>query len=709
MKYMKKLIVFLVIVVLSAGICSNNAHAYQIDKAYTYNKQGDTVASPNVYQVKQIIDGAIEEFGRLSNPEDIYVDDQDYIYILDSGNCRVVILDNEYNYVKELKEFSYKGEPTTLASGASGIFFREATQSLYIADTKNDRILMSDLDGEISRIYDKPVSSLLDETITYKPKKLVVDNMGTLYVVSENVNTGAIMVDEENNFLGFYGTNEIKQTAKVIVEYMWRRFLTEEQQRFLVQSFQPVQFNNIFWSSNRFIYAVSPENEELETSVSRLNVQGENTFPSDAVFGIQGDESLDSLKTQTSFVDITVNDDKFFTVIDTISGKLYYYDEECNLIAAFGGKGYQKGLFTQPSALETNSMRDLMVLDKVKGTITVMEQSYYGTLISDASSLHNQGLYLEALEKWEEVLLMNANCHLAYTGLGKAYMNLEDYHSALYYFELAGDQENYSKAKGEIREEWLHENFVLLAVMLVIIVVAILLFDQVKKCLVVGYRVLMKKEYVSKRVRATGFGNMSVYRYPFYIMLHPYDGFLEMKANKKASLKAASLIVLSWIFVENFYRSMTVFDVNPFYFDQISILETTIVSLIVYAMVCIANWCFCSLLNGKGKMKDIFVVVAYSLIPYIISRFAWVLLSNIFTIDEQVLFSYVVVLTKIWCVIMVFLGLKEIHEYSAKKTLLSLALTIVGVVIMLFLGILFVLMTQQLYTFILKVLFELKY
>lgn len=483
--FYKRIITFLLLALTVVTFFPEEVYAGQISDTYTYNSKDEAVPSQNIYQVKQFLINFGEEYGHLNQPQDIFVDNNDHIYILDSGNRRVLILDDTYKVIKEITEFTDNGETITLGKGASGIFFREDNQALYIADTKNDRILVSDLDGEVIRIYEKPVSVLLDPNMAYAPVKVVVDDMGFMYVISQRVNTGAIMVDEDNNFWGFYGTNEIKQTAEVILEYTWRKFLTEKQKEDLVVSFQPVQFNNLFWSDDSFMYVVSPENEQLKASVSKLNTIGKTIFPEEAVFGVRT-KSLE--EEAVNFIDITVDDDNFFTIIDQKSGKLYHYDEECNLIAAFGGLGYQKGRFTMPVALETNSKKDLLILDSAKATVTIMEKTDYGRLIAEALVLHNQGLYVEAIEKWEEVILMNANYIQAYGGMGKAFMQLEKYEQALEYFEIAGDQENYSKAKTKIREVWIRDNFVFIGAFVVAVVAGILFFDTLKKYITSLYR-----------------------------------------------------------------------------------------------------------------------------------------------------------------------------------------------------------------------------
>ncbi len=205
------------------------------------------------------------------------------------------------------------------------------------------------------------------------------------------------------------------------------------------------------------------------------------------------------------------------------------------------------------------------------------------------------------------------------------------------------------------------------------------------------------------------YAQMSPYRYPFYILFHPFDGFQEMRYNKKGSMRAALVIVFCWLLVELFHRSFTSFDMNNFDKENILVWRVSLITVLMYVLACLSNWCFCTLLDGKGRLKDIMIVGAYSLLPYILIRFATVILSWVLVLEEQMLLTYLVVLSEIWSGFMVIVGLQEIHEYSLKKTLLSLLLTVVGIVIMLFLALTVVMLFQQLYLFVTTVIFELRY
>ena len=209
--------------------------------------------------------------------------------------------------------------------------------------------------------------------------------------------------------------------------------------------------------------------------------------------------------------------------------------------------------------------------------------------------------------------------------------------------------------------------------------------------------------------KRTGFDTMSPYLYPLYICTHPRDGFLELKANKKGSSTVVTLIIALWLLVEVFYRSATGYDMNGFQTEDMSLLRTSVITVMIFFMVCISNWCFCTLLDGKGKLKDICVVAAYALVPYIAVRLITTCCSWILAGDEQVFLDYAVIVAEIWAFFIAFSGLEEIHEYSFAKTILAIFLTVVGLIIILFIALMLMILFQQVYFFIVSLYYEVNY
>ena len=82
--------------------------------------------------------------------------------------------------------------------------------------------------------------------------------------------------------------------------------------------------------------------------------------------------------------------------------------------------------------------------------------------------------------------------------------------------------------------------------------------------------------------KRTGFDTMSPYLYPFYICIHPRDGFLELKANKKGSSMVVTFIIAAWLLVEMFYRTATGYDMNTFAAEDTSLLRTSVITVMIF-------------------------------------------------------------------------------------------------------------------------------
>lgn len=205
--------------------------------------------------------------------------------------------------------------------------------------------------------------------------------------------------------------------------------------------------------------------------------------------------------------------------------------------------------------------------------------------------------------------------------------------------------------------------------------------------------------------KRAGFETMSPYAYPFYILLHPRDGFQELKYNKKGSVLITGGLVFLWLVTEVFYQSYADYDFNPTQRADLLILVLSTVG--AFFAVTAANWCFCTLMDGKGSYGEICTVCSYALLPYLLVRNITTLLSRVMTLDEGILLTYSVILSLIWSFFLLFSGLQEIHEYTEGKTMGSLLLTVLGVLIILFILLLLATVFQQLSVFVRTVFLEL--
>lgn len=204
------------------------------------------------------------------------------------------------------------------------------------------------------------------------------------------------------------------------------------------------------------------------------------------------------------------------------------------------------------------------------------------------------------------------------------------------------------------------------------------------------------------------YASMSKTAYLFYILRHPIDGFHEMKNNNKFSMFRANIILALWVLLEIFNWGYVDWDFRTNFADveMVFVLGTTV---LLFSMSVLSNWSFCTLLDGKGRFKEIWVVGAYALLPYLICGYIRVMLSFFMVVDEAVFLTYLQSIAMIWTFFLIVVGLSALHEYELKKTLASILLTILGDMIIIFLMVLVSGLVTQIYNFFMTVFGEIYY
>ncbi|HIW32940.1 MAG TPA: YIP1 family protein [Candidatus Paenibacillus intestinavium] len=196
--------------------------------------------------------------------------------------------------------------------------------------------------------------------------------------------------------------------------------------------------------------------------------------------------------------------------------------------------------------------------------------------------------------------------------------------------------------------------------------------------------------------------NRDLVKYPLYLILHPFDGYWELKyeRNQKQSLIFA-IAILFMLALTNIlssqYSGFVVHIVDP---KSMNSFMEIIYVLVPVLFFCIANWSLTTLLDGEGKFVEIFTSTCFALIPLVLINFPWIWLSNVISMEESVFYYFSSSLALIWFVFMLFIGNMTIHQFSPSKSILTILLTIVAMGFMAFLSLLFFSLIQQIISFI---------
>ncbi len=482
MSSFKKLISLVSAAALTVTALAANVSALEAYDPYSYDRWGDPVASQAGYTAEKYVDGESIGCGSFVEPADLFISHDNLMYIADKGNNRIVITDLDFNYIREMKEFSYNGETLTLKK-PTGIFVDQYTGNIYICDTENNRVIKCDTEGNVDRLFTKPESELYDQNLTYNPAKVIVDKAGNVYVVVKSQTKGAVMFDPEGEFLGFYGANRVEQTAEVLANAFWNLIATEEQRERRTKQ-TPIGFSNFDIDDDGFIYTVT-DSQEVETDlVKKLNPRGDNILDSlgidDMTFGDIPPTYYSIYSKKSSLTDIDLGPNGELNILDFQHGRVFQYDKECWLLFIMGGSGDQLGLFLSASAIESYD-NHLYVLDSRKNNITIFTRTVFGEIVTEATNLYNDGLYEESLEPWQNVLKYDGNYRRAYIGIGNALYNKYQYEEAMKYFRISISRSRYNRAYEGYRDQWLKANYMKIIIVIVILIVLIIVYKQFRK------------------------------------------------------------------------------------------------------------------------------------------------------------------------------------------------------------------------------------
>ena len=701
-------VVFAVLLVLAPATA-----AYYSYQSYTYDINGNAMQSPDAYVPDEIVTSASMGISPdLENPSDLFVDDKENVYIADAGNNRIVVLNKRFKLRYYIEKFINSQGIQDKFNNPQGVYVTET--NIYVCDTDNNRIVVFDRDANYVRTVEKPIADEFAVDDLYRPKAVAVDRSGRMYVVSSSTYQGIIAMDGDGVFQGFIGAQKSPLSAWQI---FWRRFQTQEQ---LDQQTQTVasEYENITIDKNGMIYvtninldesaqqnAITGKSKSGEYApVKMLNTQGDEILKRNGFYPPSGEvrinysaSSSTTIYGPSKIVDVALGPIGTWSIIDKTRSKVFTYDENGSLMYVFGDQGSQLGNMETVNSIVYKGA-DLLVLDNTADNITVFKRTEYGNILISALENQKKLNYDEAADNWRGILMRNNNFDEAYVGIGKAYYREGDYKNAMKMYEAAYETDNYSTAFKQYRKEWVAKYA--LVVPLVIIVVAVGLYFFFR---FVGKR---NKEVATRPGGRRSYGEEVIFA--FHLMMHPFDGFWDLKHEKRGSIRGAVTWLAIAILAFTYNGIGTAYLFNPSRGYQ-SIFGQIISIVVPVGLWVLSNWCLTTLFEGEGSLKDIFIATCYALVPIPLCIIPHTLLSHVLSLSEGKVLDLIIGVMWVWVGMLVFFGSQVTHDYSFIKNIFTTLGTIIGMAFIMFVALLFTNLIQKIVGFVANIVTELSY
>lgn len=192
------------------------------------------------------------------------------------------------------------------------------------------------------------------------------------------------------------------------------------------------------------------------------------------------------------------------------------------------------------------------------------------------------------------------------------------------------------------------------------------------------------------------------------VCIHPIEGWQELYYREKQSLMLANILAVLYFAVAIIKRQLTGFIFNSsVQLERINvgfIFTQTIILLVAFTAI---NWAVSTLFEGEGKLEGIWVCVCYSFAPTIFTTILYVIASNLMAFEEQFFLKGILYIGYVWTGLLIIKSLEYIHQYNIPQTLFTLALTIFGILVLVFLFVLLLSLSQQVIRFFVTIFKEL--
>ncbi|REE69552.1 NHL repeat-containing protein [Paenibacillus taihuensis] len=414
--------------------------------------------------------GMLTDASGLNNPNDIFIDGSDSIYVADNYNNRVVKINDEGLILQQFGT----GEGKQKLKAPEGVYASD-NGDVYVADTGNQRIAVYSADGHWLKEYKKPGDVSL-KNVMFAPIRVSLDARGFLFVVLKGSNQGIAVLSPEGKFQGFFGRNKTEMT---LIDKLKRKLYTQEQVE-TSSNQEAASVSDLFIGSDHYIYTCTLN--VTEGQIKKLNTKGEDLFKD---VDMKVSSRFIDASGGLSIGDITVDSNGIIYSFDRNSGLVLVYDNDGQVLAAFGtkltGNNYIIGSFGVPVSIAVNSKGMIYVADQTYNGIHVFKPTEFMNKVLTATNLYNNGDYAKAKPYWEDLLKRNVFYYKAHLGLGGIYYENEQWAKSMEEMKIAENQQLFSDAYWQLRVIWIQRNLNAIAASFVLLAVIFYLLNKWKR------------------------------------------------------------------------------------------------------------------------------------------------------------------------------------------------------------------------------------
>ncbi len=192
-------------------------------------------------------------------------------------------------------------------------------------------------------------------------------------------------------------------------------------------------------------------------------------------------------------------------------------------------------------------------------------------------------------------------------------------------------------------------------------------------------------------------------------LLHPLDFFYDIQFKGNSKVIGAIIIILLAVAVRVLSLMATGFSFQTKEPYQISVLMQAVWIIVPWLLWSISNWGVSTIIDGEGKFIDVLSGSAFVFVPYVCFMLPVAVVSNFMTLSESLIIGGATWFIYLWVAFLVLTKTKIIHDFELSKTIWITILTIIGMFVIMFIGLLIFGLVNQAISFIIDLYKEMSF
>lgn len=193
------------------------------------------------------------------------------------------------------------------------------------------------------------------------------------------------------------------------------------------------------------------------------------------------------------------------------------------------------------------------------------------------------------------------------------------------------------------------------------------------------------------------------------VLRHPLDFFYDIRYVGKSKMVSALILMVLTVTARLISLMVTGFSFQTHEPYQISVLMQAVWIIVPWLSWAVANWGVSTIIDGEGKFIDVLSGSAFVFVPYILFMVPLSLFTRILSLSENALVVGLTWFIYLWVALLVLIKVKVLHDFEPGKTVWITLLTVAGMFIMWFIGLLIFGLINQAFNFLLDLYKEITF